>query len=58
MMLPQLLGTGFSGIAGRQCVLVTGPRGAVGSRERVRVRSPVGCFPVLYPSTVLQLVAL
>ena len=56
MMLPQSLGTDFSGIAGGQCVLVTGPHGAVRGSERVR--SPVGSFPVLYPNNVLQFVAL
>lgn len=46
------------GIAGGQYVLVTGPRGAIRGRERVRVRSPGGAFPILYPGTVLQRVAL
>lgn len=48
------------GIARGQYVLVTGPCGAVRGRERVRVRvrSPGGAFPDLYPSTVLQWIAL
>lgn len=59
-----VFGDRLFGIARGQYVLVTGPRGAVRGRERVRVRvrvrvrSPGGAFPDLYPSTVLQWIAL
>ena len=45
-------------IAGRQNVLVAGPRGAIRGRERVRLRFPERVFPVLDAGTILQRVAL
>ena len=53
-----VFGDRLFGIVRGQYVLVTGPRGAVRGRERVRVRSPGGAFPDLYPSPVLQWIAL
>lgn len=45
-------------IAGRQNVLIAGPRGAIRGREWVRLRFPEGVFPVLDAGTILQWVAL